>query len=118
MGRMRKPAEIRRLTGIAGRHGPAIEGRGAPQPLPELCEDAERLFHAIINAMPPSLYSSVDSQALSNFCHQCILHHRMIAETNEPDFTMMVPTERGMTANPILRVIGRTRLLSATSARA
>jgi hypothetical protein len=114
VARHRKPAEIRRLDGTEVRGAPTISAAGSPYPLHELSDEGRLLFFAILAAMPPNLYTAADTQALGNYCHQCVLHHRMIAETNEPDFAMLLATERGMVINPLLRQIRQSALTIAS----
>lgn len=97
-GPKKEPAAVQKLKGNPSK-APVIEPvvipEGEPFIPPHLNEDAQACIEQVKRAMPPGVYASVDSYALSAFATAWAWHkhaaHRMAA----PDFQPVSVDEKG-----------------------
>ena len=97
-GRKPKPAAVRRLEGNPRKHpivDPEVIGLGEPFVPPELHEDAQACVELVKRAMPPSVYSALDSYALAAFATAWAMHKRAAHAMAAPDFQPIITDEAG-----------------------
>lgn len=109
-----EPAATQRLKGNPSKReiiDPSIVPEGAPFIPPHLPEDAQACIEQVKRAMPPSVYTSVDSYALSAFATAWAWHKYATHHMASPEFVAVTKDEKG-----VERPSPWFRILNASSA--
>lgn len=98
MGRRKKLAELDRLEGNPSRRlieESGIEALGEPFIPEHLSDDARGCIDVIKQAMPPNIYSALDSFLLSAFATAWAIHKKATHVISDPKFQWIEASKRG-----------------------
>lgn len=117
-GPRKKLAEVDRLDGNPSRRfieESGIEALGEPFIPEHLCDDARGCMDIIKNAMPPNIYSALDSFILSAFATAWAIHKKATLVISDPKFQYTETTKRGApTESPWIKMQRQQAALMAS----
>jgi P27 family predicted phage terminase small subunit len=116
-GPRKKLPQLSKLEGNPGKRPIeeyGIEAQGEPFVPEHLSDDAQGVIEVIRQSMPPKVYSALDTFLLAAFAHAWSVHKVAVLEMNRPDFSWLVPTARGVQANPWIRIVNSQAQLMAS----